>query len=104
MRRARALRRIRVRTRVAAVALVACAALAIVVVRVRHRRPPRDARAPATIRVWRRAVDGSTSSCSGRVDTIELEDYVKGVLPHEWVPAWHPEALKAGAIAIRTYA
>jgi Stage II sporulation protein len=59
---------------------------------------------PATIRVWRRGLDGSTSSCSGRVDVLPLERYVKGVLPHEWIRSWHGESLRAGAIAIRTYA
>lgn len=59
---------------------------------------------PTTIRVWRRGLDGSTSSCSGRVDVLSLERYVKGVLPHEWIRSWHAESLRAGAIAIRTYA
>ena len=59
---------------------------------------------PATIRVWRRGLDGSTASCSGRVDVLPLEKYVKGVLPHEWIRSWHTESLRAGAIAIRTYA
>ena len=59
---------------------------------------------PATIRVWRRGLDGSTASCSGRVDVIPFEKYVKGVLPHEWIRSWHGESLRAGAIAIRTYA
>ena len=59
---------------------------------------------PATIRVWRRAVDGSTTSCSGRVDVIPFEQYVRGVLPHEWIRSWNGESLKAGAVAIRTYA
>lgn len=59
---------------------------------------------PATIRVWRRGLDGSTASCRGRVDVIPLERYVKGVLPHEWIRSWHGESLRAGAIAIRTYA
>jgi hypothetical protein len=59
---------------------------------------------PTTIRVWRRGLDGSTSSCSGRVDTLPLEKYVKGVLPHEWIRSWHTESLRAGSIAIRTYA
>jgi len=60
--------------------------------------------APSSIRVWRRGLDGSSTSCSGRVDVIPLEKYVKGVLPHEWIRSWHTESLKAGAIAIRTYA
>jgi hypothetical protein len=59
---------------------------------------------PATIRVWRRGLDKSTSSCAGRVDVIPFEKYVKGVLPHEWIRSWHVESLRAGAIAIRTYA
>lgn len=62
------------------------------------------ATAPSTIRVWRRGLDGSTASCSGRVDVIPFDRYVKGVLPHEWIASWHPEALKAGAVAIRSYA
>jgi hypothetical protein len=59
---------------------------------------------PASIRVWRRGLDGSTASCSGRVDVVPFESYVKGVLPHEWIRSWHSESLRAGAIAIRTYA
>lgn len=59
---------------------------------------------PETIRVWRRGIDGSSTSCSGRVDEIPFERYVRGVLPHEWIPSWHEESLKAGAVAIRTYA
>ncbi len=59
---------------------------------------------PETILVWRRSLDGSSSSCSGRVDEIPFEEYVRGVLPHEWIPSWHEESLKAGAVAIRTYA
>jgi Stage II sporulation protein len=59
---------------------------------------------PSSIRVWRRGLDGSTASCSGRVDVIPLEQYVKGVLPHEWIRSWHGESLRAGAVAIRTYA
>jgi hypothetical protein len=59
---------------------------------------------PKSIKVWRRGLDGSSASCSGRVDTIDFEDYVKGVLPHEWITSWDEESLKAGAVAIRTYA
>ncbi|HEU5058239.1 MAG TPA: N-acetylmuramoyl-L-alanine amidase, partial [Kofleriaceae bacterium] len=59
---------------------------------------------PESIRVWRRAIDGSTSSCAGRVDVIPFEQYVRGVLPHEWISSWHENSLKAGAVAIRTYA
>jgi hypothetical protein len=64
----------------------------------------RQAAMPESIRVWRRAIDGSTTSCEGRVDVIPFEQYVRGVLPHEWISSWHESSLKAGAVAIRTYA
>ena len=64
----------------------------------------RRAAMPESIRVWRRGLDGSASSCAGRVDVIPFEQYVRGVLPHEWIPSWHESSLKAGAVAIRTYA
>ncbi len=38
------------------------------------------------------------------VNELPLEDYVKGVVPAEMSAAWHPEALKAQALASRTYA
>jgi MYXO-CTERM domain-containing protein len=68
---------------------------------------------PETIRVWRSqgtplapsAANGwADQSCAGNVQVFPLEEYVKGVIPHEWVPSWHPEALRAGAIAARSYA
>ncbi len=59
---------------------------------------------PSSIRIWRRGLDGSTSSCAGRVDVIPFEQYVRGVLPHEWIRSWDEESLKAGGVAIRTYA
>jgi len=59
---------------------------------------------PQSVRVWRRGLDGSTDSCSGRVDVLPLEDYIKGVVPHEWIASWQTEALAAGALAARSYA
>jgi stage II sporulation protein D len=38
------------------------------------------------------------------VNELDLEEYIKGVVPAEMNPAWHPEALKVQAIAARTYA
>lgn len=38
------------------------------------------------------------------INEVALEDYVKGVVPSEMSAAWHPEALKAQAVAARTYA
>lgn len=38
------------------------------------------------------------------INAVELEDYVKGVIPYEMSPSWPVEALKAQAICARTYA
>lgn len=38
------------------------------------------------------------------IGLMSLEDYVKGVVPNEISPSWEKEALKAFAIAARTYA
>ena len=38
------------------------------------------------------------------LNQLSLEDYVKGVLPSEMSPSWHGEALKAQAVAARTFA
>ncbi|MGH7180470.1 MAG: SpoIID/LytB domain-containing protein, partial [Nitrospiraceae bacterium] len=35
---------------------------------------------------------------------VDLEEYVKGVVPAEVSSTWHPEMLKAQAVAARTYA
>lgn len=68
---------------------------------------------PQTIRVWRSqgsplapsSANGfADRSCEGDVLELDFEEYVKGVIPHEWIPSWHPEALRAGAIAARSYA
>lgn len=71
-------------------------------------------RLPETIRVWRAAGTAlqprspafADRSCdpAAVVEELPFEEYVKGVIPHEWIPSWHPEALRAGAIAARSYA
>jgi hypothetical protein len=38
-----------------------------------------------------------------RVDTVNFKDYVKRVLPNEWISTWQPESLKAGAMAAKHY-
>lgn len=38
------------------------------------------------------------------IDELGLDDYVKGILPREMSPQWPPEALKAQAVASRTFA
>jgi peptidoglycan hydrolase-like amidase len=41
---------------------------------------------------------------SGQVLELPLEEYLRGVLPAEMPASWPPEALKAQAVAARTYA
>lgn len=38
-----------------------------------------------------------------RVDTLDFKEYVKGVLPHEWVASWNGASLRAGAVAVKMY-
>jgi len=38
------------------------------------------------------------------INEVDLEEYVKGVVPSEMNAGWHPEALKVQAVATRTYA
>lgn len=38
------------------------------------------------------------------VNMVRLDDYLKGVVPHEMSTSWHIEALKAQAVCARTYA
>lgn len=60
---------------------------------------------PDTIRIWRRSIYKNQNSCDpGVVEVIPFEDYVKGVLPNEWIASWPSESLKAGAVAVRSYA
>jgi hypothetical protein len=51
---------------------------------------------PTTIRVYR--------TQSSTVEVVPFRDYLKHTLPNEWIPSWSPEALKAGAMAVKTYA
>ena len=59
--------------------------------------------APETVRMWLRS-EGSSTSCSGTVVEVELEEYIRHVIPHEWYASWHEESLRAGATAARSYA
>ena len=58
--------------------------------------PPAEEGPVTIVRLWRRAL--------GRVDRIELELYLRGVVPAEMPASWPLEALKAQAVAARTYA
>jgi hypothetical protein len=59
---------------------------------------------PATIRVAVRADPAVAASPILEVITLDFEEYIKGVLPYEMSPAYPLEALKAQAIAARSYA
>jgi len=48
------------------------------------------------IRVWRRA--------TGAIETMDLEEYLRGVVPAEMPASWPDAALSAQAVASRTYA
>nr|WP_246246565.1 SpoIID/LytB domain-containing protein [Paenibacillus lemnae] len=41
---------------------------------------------------------------TGTLKTLGFDAYAKDVLPNEWYASWKPEALKAGAVAIKSYA
>jgi stage II sporulation protein D len=76
---------------------------------------PRPARKPNGAAVSS-GESGTTISVSGLIhlvrrgkgflviNRVDLEEYVKGVVPAEVNSAWHPEMLKAQAVAARTYA
>ncbi|WP_198150358.1 FG-GAP-like repeat-containing protein [Janibacter melonis] len=51
---------------------------------------------PTTIRVYRTKL--------GRVDVVDFKQYVKDVLPREWIPSWDSRSLQAGAMAAKTFA
>ncbi|HKP54301.1 MAG TPA: SpoIID/LytB domain-containing protein [Chloroflexia bacterium] len=55
-----------------------------------------NAAPPATIRIYR--------TQTGVVEVVPFRDYLKHTLPNEWIPSWSPEALKAGAMAVKSYA
>ncbi|GAB3585643.1 SpoIID/LytB domain-containing protein [Calidifontibacter terrae] len=52
--------------------------------------------APSTIRVLR--------TSTGTVQTVSFRSYVADVLAKEWYPSWNSASLRAGAMAIKTYA
>ncbi len=49
----------------------------------------------------------ATTAVQGGVlllNVLDMEDYLRGVVPSEMPAMWHPEAVKAQAVAARTYA
>ncbi len=52
----------------------------------------------------RSAKPSSTSKVRDTVNVLSMDDYLRGVIPDEMPASWHPEAVKAQAVAARTYA
>ena len=50
-----------------------------------------------------RSIRPSSSSTRDTVNVVSVDDYVKGVVAAEMPASWSPEALKAQAVAARTY-
>lgn len=53
---------------------------------------------------YRGALDFASLSPLLVVNRLDIETYLRGVVPYEMPASWHPEALKAQAVAARTYA
>ena len=70
-----------------------------------HKIPPapQAARPVLVLPSIRVGTDCAGRRCTGPTRTSTLETYTKNVLPAEWIPSWHPNALKAGSIAVRTF-
>jgi len=56
------------------------------------------------IRVWIHEDPREPGSPVVGVETMEMEEYLRGVIPQEMPPGWPSEALKAQAVAARCYA
>jgi len=59
---------------------------------------------PETILVRVTGLGACTWEAPYKVVEMDFKEYVKGVLPAEWGNNWHPESLKAGAVAVKMYA
>ncbi|WP_431681308.1 SpoIID/LytB domain-containing protein [Kitasatospora sp. KL5] len=67
-----------------------------------------DSTPPSTIRVLQYSQHTSAGApVAGTqigVVSVPFQSYVQDVLANEWIPSWQPDALKAGAMAAKTYA
>ncbi len=64
---------------------------------------------PATIRVAITGYAGCQAWLDAgkpviRIDTVDFREYVKNVLPHEWIASWPSDSLRAGAMAVKMHA
>ena len=58
---------------------------------------------PQTIQVRVTGLRECRPVMSYHTETVILKEYVKGVLPNEWLPNWDQEALRAGAVAVKQF-
>ncbi|WP_338626093.1 SpoIID/LytB domain-containing protein [Selenomonas sp. TAMA-11512] len=65
--------------------------------------PNKDAKQPIPAKTIRVGILGENGKLL-RIETLSIEEYLKGVLPREMPPSWNSEALKAQAVAARSYA
>jgi hypothetical protein len=59
---------------------------------------------PATIRVRVTGYPHCDTSRPYTVQVIDFREYVKHVLPSEWIASWQRESLRSGAMAVKMYA
>jgi SpoIID/LytB domain protein len=63
---------------------------------------------PAGARSYRGSLRSASPVRGGKardtVNVLSMDDYVRGVIPREMPASWQPEAVKAQAVAARTYA
>jgi SpoIID/LytB domain protein len=63
---------------------------------------------PAGVRSYRGSLRSASPIKGGKardtVNVLSMDDYVRGVIPREMPASWRPEAVKAQAVAARTYA
>ncbi len=59
---------------------------------------------PSTIRVYVTGSKYCNPYASGTVKVVDFKQYVKHVLPNEWMPYWHGQSLRAGAMAAKSFA
>ncbi|GAB2967907.1 SpoIID/LytB domain-containing protein [Nocardioides montaniterrae] len=59
---------------------------------------------PHGSRSYRGVLRSAGGSARDTVNVVSLESYLKGVVPQEAYPSWEPAALRAQAVAARTYA
>ncbi|MFF2875116.1 SpoIID/LytB domain-containing protein [Gottfriedia sp. NPDC057991] len=56
---------------------------------------------PTKIKIYIRK--NNDPKASGVTQTIDFSTYLRNVLPNEWISTWKPEALKMGAISVRSF-